>query len=42
MANEIIQDAKNRMSKAIDALRNELATIRAGRANPAILDRVQV
>jgi len=42
MANDIIQDAKKRMSKAIDALRNELATIRAGRANPAILDRVQV
>jgi ribosome recycling factor len=42
MAAEIIQDAKNRMNKAIDALRNELATIRAGRANPALLDRVQV
>ncbi|WP_027726026.1 ribosome recycling factor [Tuberibacillus calidus] len=42
MAHEIIQDAKNRMSKAIEALRNELTTIRAGRANPSILDRVQV
>lgn len=42
MANEMVQDAKKRMSKAIDALRNELATIRAGRANPALLDRVQV
>lgn len=42
MANDIILDAKNRMNKAIDALRNELATIRAGRANPALLDRVHV
>ncbi|WP_077615108.1 ribosome recycling factor [Caenibacillus caldisaponilyticus] len=42
MANEIIKDAESRMSKAIDALRNELATIRAGRANPALLDRVTV
>jgi len=42
MANDIIQDAKNRMLKAIDALRSELSTIRAGRANPSLLDRVQV
>jgi len=30
------------MEKAIAALKRELSTLRAGRANPALLDRVQV
>lgn len=34
--------AKERMEKAIGALKRELASLRAGRANPSILDRVQV
>lgn len=42
MANEVIKDAKERMSKAVDALTRELAKLRAGRANPALLDRVMV
>jgi ribosome recycling factor len=31
-----------KMSKSLDALKSELINIRAGRANPALLDRVQV
>ncbi|WP_404802430.1 ribosome recycling factor [Bacillus shivajii] len=30
------------MEKSVDSFRNELATVRAGRANPSILDKVQV
>ncbi|HZB97901.1 MAG TPA: ribosome recycling factor [Candidatus Sulfotelmatobacter sp.] len=30
------------MAKSVDAFRRELTTIRTGRANPALLDRVQV
>lgn len=42
MAADILKDTKQRMSKAIDAYRNELATIRAGRANASILNHVNV
>ena len=38
----IIDDAKESMDKALEHLSNELATIRAGKANPRILDTVQV
>lgn len=33
---------KERMSKAIDNLKDEYATIRAGRANPHLLDKIRV
>jgi len=33
---------KEKMQKSIKALENELATIRAGRANPAVLDKISV
>lgn len=39
---EVIDNTKERMGKCINALENELATIRAGRANPTVLDRVTV
>lgn len=42
MSKQIQDDAKGRMDKAIDSLGRELAKLRAGRANPAILDRVTV
>jgi ribosome recycling factor len=38
----ILDDAKDQMKKAIDHLENELAKIRAGRANPAMLENIQV
>lgn len=42
MAADILKETKQRMIKAIDAYRNELATIRAGRANASILNHVNV
>ncbi|MEH7234741.1 ribosome recycling factor [Bacillus sp. JJ1562] len=42
MANSTLNQVKDKMSKAIQALSRELATVRAGRANPAILDKVSV
>jgi ribosome recycling factor len=42
MANAIIESAKERMSKAGDALRRELGNIRAGVANPSILRNITV
>lgn len=39
---EVISKCESKMNKSIDALANEFASIRAGRANPAILDRVLV
>ncbi|WP_088105121.1 ribosome recycling factor [Halalkalibacter urbisdiaboli] len=42
MSAAVLQDAEQRMAKAIEALNRELAKLRAGRANPALLDRVTV
>jgi ribosome recycling factor len=42
MSQEVFKDAEQRMSKAIDALTRELAKLRAGRANPSLLDRITV
>lgn len=39
---EIEGDVKQRMEKAIDSLRANFNSVRTGRANPAILDRVEV
>ena len=37
-----MKESENKMKKAVDALERNLSQIRAGRANPAILDRVTV
>jgi ribosome recycling factor len=42
MPQNIIKNAEERMEKAIGSLKRDLATLRAGRASPALLDRVQV
>ncbi|WAM34587.1 ribosome recycling factor [Caldicellulosiruptor morganii] len=39
---EPIQVAEEKMKKALETLKQEFATVRAGRANPHILDRVMV
>jgi ribosome recycling factor len=39
---ELLEDARERMGKSIEATRHELATVRTGRASPHLLDRVQV
>ncbi|RKN86488.1 ribosome recycling factor [Paenibacillus ginsengarvi] len=42
MPQSIKKSAEDRMEKAIASLKKELASLRAGRATPALLDRVQV
>ncbi len=37
-----MQNTETKMNKAIDSLINDFASIRAGRANPAILDKITV
>ena len=39
---EVLADGEDRMKKAISSLHREFQTVRTGRANPAILDRVEV
>ena len=42
MAADNLKDAESRMSKAVEATRTEFASIRTGRASPALLDRLHV
>jgi len=42
MTKPIIDAAKEKMGKTAEVLRNELTAIRAGRANPQLLDRITV
>ncbi|WP_308639275.1 ribosome recycling factor [Paenibacillus silvisoli] len=42
MPQSIKKNAEERMEKAIGALKRDLSTLRAGRATPALLDRIQV
>jgi ribosome recycling factor len=37
-----VEDAKKRMEDALDAVRREFATVRTGKATPALLDTVRV
>jgi ribosome recycling factor len=39
---ELLKEMEAHMQKSLDATRRELATIRTGRANPSLLDRVEV
>src|SRR5699024_4035176 len=42
MANDVIKELKVKMKDAIEAYSKNLATVRAGRANPSLLDNVFV
>lgn len=42
MINEIKEDADERMGKSLDALHTAFARIRTGRANPSLLDGIEV
>ena len=42
MIKEILQDAEDRMNKVTEILRKDYSSLRAGRANPALLDKVMV
>jgi ribosome recycling factor len=39
---DVLQDARERMEKAVDALQADLRTIRTGRASPALVERLPV
>jgi ribosome recycling factor len=42
MADEIFEDVERRMQKAIEALKQDLAAVRTGRASASLIDRIQV
>ncbi len=42
MINEVFKDAEDRMAKSESVYQEDLAAIRAGRANPTLLDRIDV
>lgn len=42
MTADLFGDAERRMQKAIDALKQDLAALRTGRASSVLLERIQV
>lgn len=42
MIKEVVSEAAEKMKKAIEVLRKEFSSMRAGRATPALLDKVMV
>lgn len=42
MLKDIFNETENKMNKTIEALRKDFSTMRAGRANPSILEKIQV
>ena len=42
MIDELLEDARERMHKSVEATAIELSSVRTGRASPSILDRVHV
>lgn len=42
MIDEILSASEEKMNKSINSLKKELSSMKAGRANPSILDRIEV
>ena len=42
MIKDVLDDARKRMHKTIDALQSDLRSIRTGRASPALLEHIEV
>lgn len=42
MIKDIIKSAEEKMNKSIKVLKSDLSTMKAGRANPTMLDRIEV
>lgn len=42
MVKDIIEDARKRMGKSVEALRTDLSRLRTGRAHPSLLDHIMV
>jgi ribosome recycling factor len=39
---ELLDDARERMDKSVESIRQEFGSVRTGRASPVLLDRIQV
>ena len=39
---ELLDDARERMTKSVESIRHEFGSVRTGRASPALLDRIAV
>ena len=42
MIDDLLKDARDRMTKSVEATRHEFATVRTGRASPHLLDRQEI
>jgi ribosome recycling factor len=42
MIDPVLRDAESKMAKSVEHFHSELSTIRTGRANPALIDKVMV
>lgn len=42
MIDDLLKDARERMTKSVESTKSEFATIRTGRASPHLLDRINV
>ncbi len=42
LTDELIGDARQRMTKSVEAIKHEFGSVRTGRASPALLDRINV
>ncbi len=42
MIAELLEDARERMAKSVEAIRHEFGSVRTGRASPALVDRIRV
>ena len=42
MVADLMEDARRRMDKSVEAVRHEFNSVRTGRASPALLDRIHV
>ena len=42
MSEQVIKETRSKMTQAVQAFSKQLATVRAGRANPSLLDNVMV
>jgi ribosome recycling factor len=42
LIDELLDDARERMAKSVEAMRHEFGSVRTGRATPALLDRISV
>jgi ribosome recycling factor len=42
MIDDVLAEVKDRMDKTIESFRHDLQSIRTGRANPALLDKISV